>query len=67
MVAQRVQLQGGPRNSPVMTVVWGIVGMLVQAARAYLIAAQLVWPATAEFRLCPGSASVACARCTPTR
>ena len=41
------------RQFAIMTVVWGIVGMLV----GVIIAAQLT---------CPGSASGACARCTPT-
>jgi cytochrome c oxidase cbb3-type subunit 1 len=49
------------RQFTVMTVVWGIVGMLV----GVIIAAQLYWPTL--FEGIPGSATAACGRCTPTR
>jgi cytochrome c oxidase cbb3-type subunit 1 len=48
------------RQFAVMTVVWGIVGMLV----GVIIAAQLVWP---ELNLRNGWLRPACGRCTPTR
>jgi cytochrome c oxidase cbb3-type subunit 1 len=48
------------RQFSLMAVVWGVVGMLV----GVFIAAQLAWP---ELNLgIPGSATAACARCTPT-
>jgi cbb3-type cytochrome oxidase subunit 1 len=48
------------RQFAVMTVIWGIVGMLV----GVIIAAQLVWP---ELNLSASCISAACVRCTPTR
>ena len=47
------------RQFAVATVVWGIVGMAVGA----FIAAQLYWPKLGEASR--GSATAACARCTP--
>jgi cbb3-type cytochrome oxidase subunit 1 len=47
------------RQFAVMTVVWGIVGMLV----GVIIAAQLVWP---ELNVGLGCISAACVHCTPT-
>ena len=54
--------EDGPvRAFALMAVVWGIVGMLV----GVVIAAQLAFPIS---RMAfPGSATGACARCTPTR
>ena len=49
------------RQFAVMTVVWGVVGMLV----GVIIAAQLLWPEL-NFDI-PGSPTGACGRCTPTR
>ncbi len=47
------------RQFAVMSVVWGVVGMLV----GVIIAAQLAFP---ELNLaCPGLRSGACVRCTP--
>ena len=51
------------RQFAIMTVVWGIVGMLV----GVIIAAELLWPdlvLSDGFRGCPTGG---CARCTPTR
>ena len=49
------------RQFAIMTVVWGVVGMLV----GVIIAAQLAWP---ELNLgIPCSVMAACDRCTPTR
>ena len=49
------------RQFAIMTVVWGIVGMLV----GVLIAAQLLWPdLLPPTRSCP---TRDCVRCTPTR
>ncbi|MCK7492836.1 MAG: hypothetical protein MZW92_15935 [Comamonadaceae bacterium] len=50
------------RQFAIMTVVWGIVGMLV----GVLIAAQLLWPDLLPRRALP-VATAGCARCTPTR
>ena len=49
------------RQFAVMTVVWGIVGMLV----GVIIAAQLFWPGVPATS--PGSPTAGCARCTPMR
>ena len=53
---------GVVRGFAIMTVVWGIVGMLV----GVIIAAQLLWPDAQRtgLRGCPTGA---CVRCTPTR
>jgi cbb3-type cytochrome oxidase subunit 1 len=49
------------RQFAIMTVVWGIVGMLVGV---YIAAS---WSGRPSTSTCPGSASAACARCIPTR
>jgi cytochrome c oxidase cbb3-type subunit 1 len=49
------------RQFAIMTVVWGIVGMLV----GVIIAAQLIWPEL-NFDL-PWLTYGRCGRCTPTR
>jgi cytochrome c oxidase cbb3-type subunit 1 len=47
------------RQFTVMTVVWGIVGMLV----GVIIAAQLIWPISTS----PGFRTAGCGPCTRTR
>ncbi len=49
------------RQFAIMTVVWGIVGMLV----GVIIAAQLIWPDLNSAY--PGCPTAACVPCTPTR
>ena len=51
------------RQFAIMTVVWGIVGMLV----GVIVAAQLFAPPSIYQMSAPGSTSAVCVRCTPTR
>ena len=49
------------RQFAIMTVIWGVVGMLV----GVIVASQLTWPdLTKASNGCP---TAACARCTPAR
>ncbi len=51
------------RQFAIMTVVWGIVGMLV----GVIVAAQLFAPALDLSNIGPWFTSAACVRCTPMR